>query len=173
MNKLTVLKNMGFVITWKLISIGVFGFDEITPLLTRDDVLNYLSDLLSHNGKETDRIISLLCEKENPERFDVLLRNMASDDHSNITIQKRKWRAFLLHELLDQPHCDYMQGLLALMEFWVTIATTEDCPIVFPKDNDKEAIQKFFSQQSYDLCLKNNRAWLDGEVAAIAKADDL
>lgn len=167
MNKLFFLKNMGFKISWKLITIGLFGNDEIPPLLTHNDLVEYLYSLLTDINEQTDDIITLICEEDNSTNFKSILKKLADEDVSDITIQKRKWRAFLLKNLIDNISCDCLQGLLELMEFWLSMEKPNDCPQIFPSNDNEKSVQDYFTQASYEFNLKMNRSWLDKEISTI------
>ena len=171
MNKLNMLTNMGFRISWKLVNIGLYGYDEIPVLLTHDEVLEYLDMLLTDITEQTDNIISLICEKDNITEFDKLLKKFASGDSSNIIIQKRKWRAYLLKKLIDNSSEDFLQGLLELMEFWILMGKPDDCPQTFPNSNDTVSIQDYFTQSTYELLMQKNYAWLNKEISDIVMSD--
>ena len=171
MNKLNFLKNMGFKISWKLINIGLFGDDEIPVSLTHDDVLEYLDSLLTDINEQTDNIIALICEKDDCARFDRFLKELANEDDSNTAIQKRKWRAYLLKKLIDNISEDCLQGLLELMEFWISMGKPDDCPQTFPSSDNKESVQDYFTQSSYNFIVDKNRAWLNAEMATIVKLE--
>lgn len=171
MNRLKLLENIGFKISWRLISIGLYGYDEIPVLLTHDDVIDYLESLLTNTREATDNIISLICEKDNLVQFDRLLKEFVNDDESDITIQKRKWRAYLLKDLLNNINKDWLQGLLELMEFWISMGKPDDCPQTFPNGNDKVSIQNYFAQTSFMFFVEKNYAWLNKEVSTIIKLD--
>ena len=98
MNKLHILENLGFKITWRLMQIGVKGSREIPAILSRAEILEYLGDLLNNIDNQTDHIISLICE-DNPIEFNTMLEKFAESDGCDISIQKRKWRAYLLKTL--------------------------------------------------------------------------
>lgn len=171
MNKLCVLKNLGFKISWSLIAIGLYGDCEIPPLITRLDIVDYLDGLLTDIDENTDNIITLVCEKEDNIKFDRLLKKLASEDDSNISTQKHKWRVYLLKELIDNIAEDSLQGLLALMEFWVLMGKPDNCPQKFPSSDSKESIQEFFTQESYKFYLSKNREWLNEEIMRIVKSE--
>ena len=65
MNKLKILKDLGFKITWKLIKIGLYGLCEIPVLLTKYEILDYLYTLLNNIDEQTDSIVSLVGEHDN------------------------------------------------------------------------------------------------------------
>lgn len=171
MNKLCVLKNLGFKISWNLIAIGLYGNGEISPSITHLDVVDYLDGLLTDIDEQTDNIIALICEKEDFTKFDRLLKELASEDDSNIAIQKRKWRVCLLKNLLDNINEDSLQGLLELMEFWVSMGKPDNCPQTFPNSDNKKSIQEYFTQASYEFNLNKNREWLNEEIQSIVKLE--
>ncbi len=171
MNKLYVLKELGFRVSWKLLAIGLYGMDEIPPSITRTDITDYLEDSLTEINGQTDNTVALICEKDAPEKFDKLLKKLAREDAADSVIQKRKWRVCLLKNVIDNINGDALQGLLELMEFWVSMRRPEDCPMAFPNSNNKKAVQKFYTQASYDLNLSRNREWLNEEISKIIKAE--
>lgn len=162
---------MGFKTSWNLIAIGLYGDGEIPPSITPLEVVDFLNDSLTDIDEHTDKIITLICEKGNPTKFDELLKEFASKDNSNIAIQKRKWRACLLKILIDNISEDSLQGLLELIEFWVSMGKPDDCPQAFPDSNNKKSIQEYFTRASYELNLNKNREWLNKEIQSIGKFD--
>lgn len=172
MNKLFELKKMGFVISWKLIAIGVYGDGEIPSTLTHLDVVDYLDSLLTENDEQTDNIITLVLDKDNCSRFDNFLKKLANEDCANTAIQKRKWRAYLLKETIDNIGEDYFQGLMDLMAFWISMGIPDDCPQTFPIANDRKSIQEYFTQASFELTLNENRMWLSKEIHNIIEFEN-
>ena len=173
MNKLYVLKKIGFKISWNLIAIGLYGNGEIPPSITHLDVVDYLDGLLTGIDEQATNIIALICEKEDYTKFNRLLKELASEDNSNIAIQKRKWRVCLLKDLVDNINKDSLQGLLELMEFWVSMGKPDNCPQTFPNSDNKKSIQEYFTQASYEFNLNKNREWLNEEIQSIVKLDGL
>ena len=87
MNKLMLISNIGFKVSWKLIYVGLYGYEEIPTVITRNDVIEYLDSLLISENDQTDDIITLIYE-EDLERFDKLLKKFALNDFSNIVLKK-------------------------------------------------------------------------------------
>lgn len=172
MNKLFNLKKMGFKISWNLIAMGVYGNDEIPPTITHIDVIDYLDSLLIDINEQTDNIISLVCEKDDCVKFNRLLKKLANEDSANIAVQKRKWRACLLKNLIDNISKDYLQGLLELLTFWTSMGMPNDCPQKIPSKNDEKEIQEYFTKESYKLILDENRMWLNYEIKNIIELDN-
>ena len=114
MNRLYLIKKIGFKVTWKLISVGLYGNREIPVLISRKDITLFLNELLMNNNACADDIIALLCEENYPTDFDVLLHKYASIDKSELPIQNRKWKACLLMEVLDAISEDHLQGILEI-----------------------------------------------------------
>ena len=84
MNRLYLIKKIGFKVTWKLISVGLYGNREIPVLISRKDITLFLNELLMNNNACADDIIALLCEENYPTDFDVLLHKYASIDKSEL-----------------------------------------------------------------------------------------
>ena len=173
MNKLIILQKMSFRVTWSLVGMGLFGNDKCPVLLTRADIVEYLWDAAyTYHSELSDDAISLICEKDDPDRFDLLLKELSNNDLSDFSLQFRKWRVFLLKELVDNISADPLQGLLELMEFWIRMGLPKDCPHEFPKSQD--ALQNYFSQMTYHYLLDKNSKWLSEEISDIiqTEADD-
>lgn len=166
-----MIKNMGFSTPWKLISIGLHGSDEIPIELTRSEVVDFLDGSLTEITPQTDDIISLICEEDDETKFNTLLNRFANSDPSDYMIQKRKWRAYLLKTLIDNISADYLQAIIELMEFWVSMGIPNDCPQPFPKEGNKALIQEYFTESSLEYLLNKNRCWLKEEIDSIIKAE--
>ena len=172
MNILTLFKDMGFKIPWKLVSIGLYGHDEIPVSLTYDDVFEYLYSMLNYVDEHTNDAVALFCQKDDLLKFDILLKELAHKDGSDVSIQKRKWIVALLKKTLDNISSDCLQGMLELMDFWITMLDTPDyCPQTFPNDRDNKAIQEYFTEASYAYNININRNWLSEEVSSILRLE--
>lgn len=185
-NKLNQLKNMGFKIPWKLISIGLHGCDRIPVLLCLDEILEYLDSLLIKVDEQTDDIISLICEKDDPMKFDSLIKKFADNDESDTEVQIRKWRVYMLNNLLENISEDCLQGLLELIEFWLAMGETNDGPqellelvefwVTMGGANDSSfdfstKAKEYFSKESYDFLVERNYKWLNQEISDIISSD--
>lgn len=151
---------------------GLLGADEIPPSIVHFDVIEYLDGLLTGINGQTDDIITLICERDDSTRFNCLLKELARKDSADVDVQKRKWRACLLEILLDNINENWLQGLLELMEFWVSMGMPDDCPQTFPSSDKKKRIQDYFTQASYESSLSRNREWLDKEILSIIKLEE-
>ena len=104
---------MGFEIPWKLIKIGLYGYEEIPSTLSYEEMMDYLDTQLSEITPQTDSIVALICAKDCKDEFDKILNKYADQDYSDIVIQKRKWRAYLLKKLLgDISQLECLTGIL-------------------------------------------------------------
>ena len=171
MNILTLFKDMGFKIPWKLVSIGLYGHDEIPVSLTYDDVFEYLYSLLNYVDEHTNDAVALFCQKDDLLKFDILLKELAHKDGSDVSIQKRKWIVALLKKTLDNISSDCLQGMLELMDFWITMLDTPDyCPQAFP--TNYADVQAYFTETSYHYVLDKNVEWLNNETLKILKLEN-
>lgn len=170
MNVLDRFGEMGLKVTWKLIALGLHGIGDMPALLTRGEVCDYLVDRLVIGHNHTDSIIDLLCENGDCCKFDELLSSYALEDKSLNSIQLRKWKVYVLGAILSTDYYDYLQGLLALMEFWTIIADPEDCPHELP-DNVTVLVNDFFTDTTFKTLLEKNAHWLENEVTCIAQLE--
>lgn len=171
MNKLDALEKLGFKISWKLVCLGLFGDAGIPPVLTRGEVIAYLTDSLIDVGGQIDDIVRLICEENDSAKFDARLRQLADGDSADTALQKRKWRAYLLKNTLDNMSGDCLRGLLELMEFWMSMGKPDDCPMIFPDHADKESVQSYFTKEAYELQVMKNRGWLEEEISGIIRLE--
>lgn len=112
---------MGFDISWKLILIGLQSKKTEAWQLSRKEIIDYLITQLegSENQTREKQVISLICIAEDAEAFGRKLQCLAEDEPSDVALQKRKWSAYLLKQILDANIQDPVQGLLELLFFLV------------------------------------------------------
>lgn len=94
MNALVFLRSIGLKIFWKLIAVGLYGDGGTPAELARQEVLDFLNLCLTQEGPQTDRIVSILCEGNDYEAMDAKIKGFAALDGSDLSLQKRKWRAY-------------------------------------------------------------------------------
>lgn len=158
---------MGFKVSWKLIALGLFGSDKIPIQLTYTDLFDYLDRRLSDDDEWVNESISLICEKGNESAVRKLIQKFADNDCCDIEIQERKWRAFILRNVLDGLNTDCLQGLLQLMDFWISMGMSKKCPQAFPGTNEGLSVQDYFTESTYNQQIDNNKKWLEQERAFI------
>ncbi len=166
MNKLIKLRQMGFSISWKLILMGR-RFPEAAPEpLGRAEIVTYLMTLLEGGADPAleAQAISLLCAAEDGEAFDRQLQRLAQDDPADEALQRRKWCAYFLAQILEAEIQDPVQGLLELLFFWCNIGCSARCPHDLM---EKLSPETFFCDSNYRRVLAQNRAWLQKEIAEI------
>lgn len=172
MNKLKFFDEMGLNVTWKLIYIGLIGQDEIPPILSYSEIVEYLYEILGtdNSNLKTDQIVSIVCEKDNAEKGCKILKGFCDVEKTDAMIQKQKWLLYMLNGELDKIGVDYLQGILQLWMFWYPIRNTITSPISFPeKDND---IQRYFSQTTYDELILTSRKWIETTRRSIINAEN-
>ena len=103
MKALVFLRSIGLKIFWKLIAVGLYGDGGTPAELARQEVLDFLNLCLTQEGPQTDRIVSILCEGNDYEAMDAKIKGFAALDGSDLSLQKRKWRAYRLTRLLETP----------------------------------------------------------------------
>ena len=167
MNKLTFFKKLNFVITWKLIYIGLVGCDEIPALLTHQELKEHLYDELK-NSNDDNYIIQLICE-DNSENVVSLIKRRSEAENSKLFLQKQKWLVYMACDLVDHLPSDYLQGILQLLEFWYPIRNVIDCPFAFP--NDAIEVPDYFSEKNYNDLVAKTKNWIKMMCANLAKEE--
>lgn len=89
MNALVFLRSIGLKIFWKLIAVGLYGDGGTPAELARQEVLDFLNLCLTQEGPQTDRIVSILCERNDYEAMDAKIKGFAALDGSDLSLQKR------------------------------------------------------------------------------------
>ena len=173
MNPLEKIDKMGLPITWKLIEIGLQGSRKIPKVLICSDVIDYLDYSLVHICPQIDKIIKLLCYREDQIKVNELIREHAEQETTNWSLQQRKWRVYLLQSCLEFLPDDCLQGLMELMEFWISMGNPKDSPLDLPTGTGILESQCYFTPSIYQMQLNKNRIWLDQEITAIQKAERL
>ena len=57
------------------------------------------------------------------------------------------------------------------MEFWTSFGLRDDCPQSFPNDDSVEAIQSYFTEDSYKFNLNKNIDWIRKETLSIIESE--
>jgi len=173
-NILLEVENMGFKVTWKFIDIGVYGNEWISSQMSHDELFEYFDIILEREMEKIDDIITLFCVREDDNAVDNVLRDLAEREAQNMSIELRKWRAYLLKKILDNANQDCLQGLLELMEFWLPMKDETNCPHVFPQNSDKGvSTQQYFTKSMYKFLLQKNRNWLEEEIDNIINDESI
>lgn len=159
MNKIIKMEDIGFHISWKLIEIGLYGYSCMNQQLTKEEVCQYFDERLLQEDEETDNIVKLVLEQDDDDNFKKMLQYLATTEKSDINIQFRKWRIFLLIDILENISKDYVQGLLSLTEFWSSMNFPDDSPHVYQTNST----QKYYTQYMYDFLVEKNRQWVKNE----------
>lgn len=164
MNKLKEIADLGLNVTWQVIAIGLFGKEYIVKQLSREEMFEYLDDQLNVETKETNKIIQLICEKENDWKADKLLLSFVETEKADVTLQLRKWRVYLLKKTLNHISPDCLRGLLELNEFWASVGFPDDSPHIIPGNPPSLTIQEYYTQDMFDYLLKRNNLWAVKEI---------
>lgn len=171
MNKLKAIETMGFKITWKLIFVGLFGHNLIPIQLTYDELFDYLDGKLGTVDENTDSIIQLFCEKDDINRVNNLVCEFANKEYSEVSVQEKKWRAYVLKSTLDNLSSDCLQAILQLIEFWTSMGMPEDCPQEFPKKHNEKSKEEYFSPSMLTILIAQNTKWLKNEIKKVIGMD--
>lgn len=106
----------GFLVTWKLISIGFKGSDMFKNQLGVNDILDYAILKMQEDNCE-ELVYELACEYPgNVNEIDDLLKVLAKDECSDEYLEFRKWRIICVSKKLQCKNENLIYGLMELAE---------------------------------------------------------
>lgn len=171
-NILADVDQMGFRLTWKFINIGLYGREEVCAQISHDEMFEYFEILLETECDELEDVIELLCVKKEPFELDKLINELSENEQSDFAFELHKWRLYLLKKILDNRNEDFLQNLLALMEFWLPIRDKIECPHLFPEpDTNSDSVKEYFTEKMHAKLVNRNHAWLQKEIKKVHIAE--
>jgi len=171
-NAIQELKAMGFKINWMLLKIGYEGDEFLPQFLSMDSVYQYAKEQLIEGIDSNEELVVRLIidvEDESGDDYNFLraLERLIATECANQSVQKRKWRAYLVKRELSTIPDDYLNGLLALTSLWISLGLPDDCPHIIQGRNNLYTPRKYYTQKVFDVLLEKNKQWLKDEIEYI------
>lgn len=164
-DNLKLLIRFGFQINWTLLLMGYRGHGFIPPILTQKDICMYAMEQLELTD---DYLVAILADSENNScEFDETLEKLSRYENVSTEIQLRKLRVLVLYREFKSLPDQYVDGLLALSEAWISLGMPDDCPHVFQGRNNSLSPDEYYTQSMYDYLKEKNFNWLDKEITYI------
>ena len=152
--------------------IALKGLDEVPTILSYDECIDWIYERLENPGPETETMIQLIIEKDDPEQFMTILSAMAENELSDWSVQKRKWRVWLLHNMIENLPQDPTDGIATILEFWLSLGDPVDRPIQVSLQ-DRNWFQHFiFSKENYEKVKKDHIEWISKELSILRRLDE-
>lgn len=166
MNKIKELEKMKFKITWTLIQIGYLG-NEIVQQIDEKDISEYCYSLLENEKENLDEVAQLIGEKDDRYEFEKILDKLVKKENSNKELQFRKWRVYLVKQMICNLDEDYIENLLNITEFWLDLGQPEDAPHIFQSVNNKITPKEYYTKNAYERIIKRHKEWIEKEIERI------
>jgi hypothetical protein len=167
------LKLIGFSINWTLLKIGYEGETFLPPQLSINDICQYAENLIENMNFGYELIVGLIIAKEDKDDFIRILETLSKTECVDYSVQERKWRVYLVKNILDTLPVDYLNGLLELTELWVSLGLPEDCPNIIQSRNNSYTPQEYYTQSMYETNIIQNRQWIYDEIKSINLLENL
>lgn len=172
MSKLDEIKKLNFKITWKLIRIGYLGYENIQPQIDKQDVCNYAYYLLENMESNYNKVVQLITQKENDYEFNQILNHLAKLDNSNIELQVEKWIIFLTKKMIENLGDNYLENLLNITEFWVSLGQPNDSPHIFQSVGNKITPETYYTEEMYNVILQKHIEWISKQIQRVIQVED-
>jgi Uncharacterized protein conserved in bacteria (DUF2247) len=156
------LQELGLKVGWGTILIGWNWTTRGLGLVGPDEIRDFALQELQRPGSSANQeaITELIgLRDDESERIGQIIRQIARTEIYDPTIETRKWRLLLLHNLLRRLPPDPIYGLTGLTEFWQDCGFPEDSPhIVQGRDNAIDPFE-YYTETNYQEVLDKHRGW--------------
>jgi len=167
------LEAMGFSINWTLLKIGYEGGAFLPQQLSIEAVCQYAEKFLENVDLDNELVVRLIIAVEDDYEFLRILERLAETECIDRSIQERKWRAYLVQKELSMIPNDYLNGLLELTSFWISLGLPKDCPHIVQGRNNSYTPREYYTQKVFDELMAKNKQWLKDEIECIKSLDSL
>ncbi len=171
--KLKQIEKNKFIVTWKLIEIGYFGYEFIQPQISKLDIYEYAEILLQYKESNYNEIAQLIAEKLDDYEFNVILHKLAEQEESDIEKEYKKWIIYLTGEMLENLRNDYFEDLLTINEFWISLGQPEYSPHMFQSVENSISPQEYYTKEMYELILNKHKEWIKSEAEKIIQIENI
>lgn len=170
-NKLKQIEKNKFIVTWKLIEIGYFGYEFMQPQISKLDICEYAEVVLKNIQDNYDEIVQLIGERADDYEFNMILHKLSESDKSNIELQIHKWIIYLTNNMLESLKNDCFEDLLTINEFWISLGQPNYSPHMFQAVKNSISPQEYYTKEMYDLILNKHKEWIKCETEKIIQIE--
>lgn len=160
-------------VNWKYIYIGYKGYKEITPQLSKEEIIQYGVYLLEDKDCHNDLISQLVSYSQDSYEFYIILEHLQKLEKESLELQVRKWIVCLTNEMLNKLPNDYTEGLLELNEFWISLGQPRNCPHIYQSVQNNITPQEYYTPEMFNKIIEKHKEWIKKEVDDIKKIETL
>lgn len=159
MIKIKDLKELDFIITWRLLYRAV-----LKKQLRVEDVVEYAIEQLEA-GNDRIEVCELAGFYDSDSDYLLnILYELASEENSHDEFEDRKLRAVIIRNCLKHKRENCIDGLMELTELWLELGCPKDSPhTIQGKDNNISPIE-YYTDDNYNFLYEKNIEWLKKEI---------
>lgn len=167
MIKIEDFRKYNFKITWKLLNIGFKGSDIFANQLQPSDVLEHAIEKME--AYECDELVCELASEyvKNTETIDSLLRQLSNREHTDESLELRKWRVVFVAQKVKEKNDNCINGLMDLGDLWIHMGYPEDSPHIFQVRDNSITPEQYYTDENYSKLFERHIIWLEKEVEFI------
>ncbi|MBQ3546802.1 MAG: DUF2247 family protein [Lachnospiraceae bacterium] len=159
MIKIKDLKEVDFIITWRLLYRAL-----LNKQLKVEDVIEYAIEQLEMGN---DRIevceIVGLCDSDTDYLLNFLYE-LAKKEKSDDEFEDRKLRAVIIKDRLKIKKDNCIDGLMELTDIWLEFGCPEDSPHIIQGRYNNISPYEYYTEDNYNYLFKKNLDWLKNEI---------
>ncbi|MDE6424574.1 MAG: DUF2247 family protein [Ruminococcus sp.] len=167
MIRLDEFRNLGFSITWKLISIGYISNSVFSNKLMIDDIIDYAVNLYE-NEISNELLLNLIVqEKDNSQNILNIINELSDKEKSNYFIEYKKWEILFVWKKISMSNQNYIDFLLELSDLWTELGCPKDFPPVVQGVSNIINPTDYYSLKNYNIVIKELKQWIFHEIKTI------
>ncbi len=159
------MKQLGFVITWRLLSIAICDGQ-----LPGEDVIQYAIERLESGDAQIEVCELAGTHPGNQDDICVLLDRLAAQETAKDDLERRKFRAAVVNEALKEKNKNCVDGLVSLTELWIHFGYPSDSPHVIQGRHNFVTPSAYYTEENYHSLYEKHVAWLKAEIEDLKRA---
>lgn len=160
------MQNSGSPLNWTTVLVGWQGPGKFPRQLSASEVASYAARMIELSPEQPEEVFQLASTSagEDDEIYR-LIKKLSAQEDSDINIEARKWRFFLLKEAMKELGSDPIYGLLHLSEFWGKFDYPPDSPHEIQGRNNQYSPEAFYTDENFRRIIVSHQKWLNDEAA--------
>ncbi|EGO63606.1 DUF2247 family protein [Acetonema longum] len=165
---LELMQSTKLKVNWTTILVGWKGFGKFSRQFSSKDVIDYAVEVASNDDKQPEETWELAgLNNSESENITGLLERLSQKEEHKEQDEFRKWRAILTKQLLTKLPNDYLEGLIAITDFWDKFQFPDDSPHIVQGRNNEISPTEYYSQENYLKLIEAHKRWVDDEISKL------
>ena len=148
------------------------GIPGVNIKLKYQDIIDFAIKRINNSPNELEEnlLIDLtsVCFLDNAE-ITRILTELCDFEQVNITMSLRKWRLYLLKNILNDLETDALYVLIRLSEFWIEWQTVliDPIPHLYQGVNNSMSPQDYYSEENMNRTIDIHKKWIENEIKSV------